>query len=148
MKTMRLAVAFCVLFTAARSIHAERVDMPPEWLRQTATHIIVGAVTGISERKETDKEWATTYFTAEVRIQEVEKGESLKAGELVNVRYWHRTWIGGKNRPFDMAGHRNLPREGETLRIYLARNAYDGFGTTKDGGYNVIGANGFERRKT
>ena len=32
--------------------------------------------------------------------------------------------------------------------MYLARNAYDGFGAdNKDGGLNVIGANGFEKLK-
>jgi hypothetical protein len=42
-------------------------------------------------------------------------------------------------------GHRGCPSEGATLRIYLARNAYDGFSDdNKDGGFNVIGANGFE----
>ena len=38
-------------------------------------------------------------------------------------------------------------RDGATIRAYLARNACDGFGETKDGGFNVIGANGFEKVK-
>jgi hypothetical protein len=40
-----------------------------------------------------------------------------------------------------------LPQPKERFRIYLARNAYNGFGHTNDGGYDVIGANGFEKLK-
>ena len=41
---------------------------------------------------------------------------------------------------------RYLAEEGETRRIYLARNSRDGFGDdNEDGGLNVIGANGFEK---
>ncbi|MBM4002009.1 MAG: hypothetical protein FJ295_01795 [Planctomycetes bacterium] len=47
-------------------------------------------------------------------------------------------------QPPDTSGHRGLPREGQSIRVFLARNAYNGFGETKDGGFNVIGANGFE----
>ena len=38
---------------------------------------------------------------------------------------------------------RRIPKEGDRVRVYLARNAYDGFGDNGDGGFNVIGANGF-----
>jgi hypothetical protein len=47
--------------------------------------------------------------------------------------------------PPSTSGHRGLPEEGDRVRVYLARNAYDGFtDQNEDGGYNVIGANGFE----
>ncbi len=36
-----------------------------------------------------------------------------------------------------------------TVRVYLARSAYDGFGYgNKDGGFNVIAPNGFEKIKS
>ena len=42
-----------------------------------------------------------------------------------------------------------LAKEGESLRIYLARNASDGFNReNKDGGFNVVFPNGFERIDT
>ena len=132
---------------SACSVRAEKVDMLPAWLKETATHVIVGAVTSIYASRATDKGWDTTSYVAEVRIKAVEKGEGIKAGELVYVRYWSRTWVGGNSPPLNTNGHRGLPKSGETLRIYLARNAYDGFGTTNDGGFNVLGANGFEKLK-
>jgi hypothetical protein len=147
MTTIRLAVSVCILVTIACDVYAEKVDLPPQQLRDTATHVIVGAVVQVYERKDTDKDWATTFYLAEIHIKEIEKGEGIKVGELVYVRYWRRTWVGGSTRPLNTAGHRGLPKSGESLRIYLARNAYDGFGTTGDGGFNVIGANGFEKLK-
>jgi hypothetical protein len=40
----------------------------------------------------------------------------------------------------------NKPEIGQTLRIYLARNAYDGAtNENNDGGFNVIYSNGFEK---
>ena len=126
-------------------LHAEKVNMPPSALKKTATHVIVGEVAQIYERKEVSEEWNTTYYLAEVRIKEVEKGDGIKAGELVYVRYWNRSPTPNRPIPLDTNGHRGLPKKGETLRIYLARNAYNGFGSTNDGGFDVIGANGFER---
>ena len=118
--------------------------MSPAQLRQTATHVVVGTVEKISTRKEKTGDREITHYVATVRINAVEKGEGLMNGELVQVRYWTQRWLGGRPEP-GTAGHRGLPKQKETFRIYLARNAYDGFGETKDGGFNVVGANGFER---
>jgi hypothetical protein len=121
--------------------------MTPAGLSKTATHVIVGDVLQIFERKHSDQDWNTTYYVAEVRVNEVEKGSEVVRNQLVYVRYWRRTRVDPGRVVFSTSGHRGLPKEGETLRIYLSRNAYDGFGTTTDGGFNVIGANGFEKIK-
>jgi hypothetical protein len=149
MRAIRLAISVCIWVTTAYYVHAEKVDMPPNALRDTATHVIVGNVVQVYERKETDRDWTTTFYLTEIRTKEIEKGEGIKMGDLVYIRYWTRTWVGGNTRPrpTNTNGHRNLPKSGESLRIYMARNAYDGFGTTSDGGFNVIGANGFEKLK-
>jgi hypothetical protein len=128
-------------------VHAEKVDLPLKRLRETATHIIVGTVVQVYERKESDKEWDTTHYLAEIRTKDVEKGDGIKKGDLLYVRYWRRAPVAGRPPQFTTAGHRGLPNRDESLRIYMARNAYDGFGTTSDGGFNVIGANGFEKLK-
>ena len=128
---------------------AEKPNMTPAALRKTATHVVVGKVTAIYTRVSMEGRWRYTRYVAEVKIHKVEKGDSLKAGGLVYARYWDREWL-GRDMPTSTSGHRGLPKEGETLRMYLARNARDGFsGADKnnDGGYNVVGANGFERLK-
>jgi hypothetical protein len=149
MDPQRLVGSFllCYALFTSSNVYAERVDMPPEWLRKTATHVVSGTVTAIYQSTVTDKEWSKTSYVAEVRVNTVEKGDGLKSDELVYVRYWHRRWIGTGDPPLTTNGHRGHPQQGETLRIYLARNAYNGFGKTDDGGFDVIGANGFEKLK-
>jgi hypothetical protein len=146
MRYARIAAPLVVI-SLALSVRAEKADMPPEGLRKRATHVVVGKVRSIYTRESREGKWRYTRYVAEVSVNEVEKGEGLAKGALVYARYWRRGWLGGKP-PADTSGHRGLPKEGETLRIYLARNAYDGFTKdNKDGGFNVIGANGFERLK-
>ena len=124
----------------------EKADLSPEQLRKTATHVITGMVQAVYERKETKGSWEYTHYLAEVKVQEVEKGKGLAKDALTYVRYWTKRYR-GLFPPPDTNGHRGLPKPNETLRIYLAQNAYDGFTKdNKDGGFNVIGANGFERR--
>ena len=82
---------------------------------------------------------------AEVRVSTVEKGEGIASGETVSVRYWTREWTWFGETPLLPAGHRGLPKEGDRLRVYIARNGYDGFSYDHDDGDNrVIGPNGFE----
>jgi len=141
---------FAVITSAAlvTPLRAEKIDMSPEELRKTATHVITGQVTAVYQRTETASDWKYTKYVAEVRVEKCEKGDGLKKGDLVYARYWRRAWIGKGQVPPSTSGHRGLPSDGESLRIYLAQNAYDGFGLeNKDGGFNVIGANGVEKLK-
>lgn len=120
-------------------------DMSSSELRKTATHVAVGNVQAVYEYIEYMDKWVYKRFVTEVRILENEKGEGLKKGDLLYARYWQRTWQGEGAAPSANFGHKALPCIGETQRIYLTRNAPDGFGENKDGGFNVIGANGFEK---
>src|SRR5438093_1483362 len=61
---------------------------------------------------------------------------------------WQNGWVGKTKQPPSTNGHHGIPDKGESVRVYMARNAYDGFtDDNKDGGFNVIGGNGFERVK-
>jgi hypothetical protein len=143
-----LLVSLVVLVTPAVPIRAEKVDLTPEQLRKTATHVVSGEVTAIYSREVKRGKWDYTHYVAELSVDNVEKGEGIEAGELIYVRYWSKRWTGGGLPPPDTSGHRGRPSEGDSLRIYLARDAYDGFTRdNNDGGFNVIGANGFEELK-
>jgi hypothetical protein len=149
MRRQRLAgcgAALAAFVLLAGSTSAEKINMPPSALRRIATDVVVGKVVAISQRTATEGDWRVTHYTAEVKVLATEKGSSLKRGRLFSARYWHRSWAGSqKVAPMGTDGYRGLPSQGETLRIYLAHNAYDGFTyDNHDGGYNVIGANGFE----
>ena len=134
------------LFSGA--VRAEKADLSPEKLRQTATHVVVGKVKAIYERTESSAKWKTTQFVAELEVTSCEKGEGVTPGDLIYARYWRRGWIAKGEPDPSTSGHRGLPKVNETLRVYLARKAYDGFTRdNQDGGFNVIGANGFEPLK-
>ncbi|MHC4598150.1 MAG: hypothetical protein ACYS47_04010 [Planctomycetota bacterium] len=144
MKKTALLTALILTVGLLSALFAEKADLDREQLRKVATHIVAGEVQSIFTKTEVDGPWRYTRYLAEVRVEVAEKGDGVKEGDLVYVRYWRRVYL-GEEMPPSTLGHRNLPEEGQTLRIYLARNAYDGFVTdNQDGGFNVIGANGFE----
>ena len=123
----------------------EKPDLSPEQLRETATHVVLGEVQQIWTREESSANWDVTHSVAEIAVETVEKGDGLQPGELVYARYWQKRWDGWGTPPADTSGHRGLPEQGERVRVYLARDAHDGFGKTSDHGFNVIGPNGFAR---
>ncbi|MHC4550964.1 MAG: hypothetical protein ACYTEZ_19610 [Planctomycetota bacterium] len=143
-----LVPAFLVAILGLTStLDAEKPDMSPASLRKIATHVVTGTVNAVYSRARMQGKMKVTRYVAEVRVKALEKGKGIEKDQLVYVRYWEQAWTGSfEDMPTGTGGHRYLPDEGATLRIYLARNAYDGFGDdNKDGGLNVIGANGFER---
>ncbi|MBX7106019.1 MAG: hypothetical protein K1X57_18195 [Gemmataceae bacterium] len=140
--------ALMAILVFVPALRAEKVPMSPEELRKTATHVVTGQVVAVYERTESVGDWKYTKYVAEVRVDTCEKGDGIKKDDLVYARYWRRAWIGQGEVPPSTAGHRGLPTAGATIRVYLARNAYDGFTRDNhDGGFNVIGANGFEAMK-
>jgi hypothetical protein len=146
---LRVSVLTLIVGVAlAVPTRAEKAPLSPEQLKKTATHVITGDVTAIYTRTETAGDWQYTRYVAELRVAECEKGDGVKKGDLVYARYWHRQWISPRKQEPNTNGHYDLPKQGETVRIYMAKNAYDGFTfDNKDGGFNVIGANGFENVK-
>jgi hypothetical protein len=142
---MRTIPALILLLVLAPPVaRAEKADASPESMRAAATHVIVGTVQAVYARQEREGRWQVTRYVAEVRVAADEKG-GLAEGQLAYVRYWTRTWIAASAPPPSTSGHRGIPKEGETLRIYVVGKGHNGFGETTDGGLDVYGANGFER---
>lgn len=147
MRTIVVLAVLAVTLALATTLLAEKPDTPPAALRKHASHIVVGKVNAIYSRVRMHGKMRVTNYIAEVKVKAVEKGEGIGEGSLQYVRYWSQEWTGGfEDMPVGTSGHRGLPGEGETVRIYLARNSNDGFGSkVEDGGLNVLGANGFEK---
>ncbi len=146
MKLKTIALAAVVTFALGSVLRAEKVDTPKAGLKKGATHIVVGKVANVFTKQAKKRNHDVTRYVAEVQVTKVEKGEGVSLAHPLYVRYWRQKYAGAGKPPPGTAGHRGLPKEGETVRIYLARNTYDG--ATKDnhdGGYNVYFANGFER---
>lgn len=141
-----LAAVLLGLALVALPVLAEKANLSPKELRETATHVVTGEVVSVYAKTETKESWKYVRYVAELRVEASEKGDGLAKGDLVYVRYWTRSWSGLGVMPPSTNGHRGIPKEGEKVRVYLARNAYDGFSKENtDGGFNVIGANGFEK---
>ncbi len=123
---------------------AAKALTPKAQLEKAATHIVVGKVGSISSTTNLHGQYATTTYTANIAIDRVEKGEGVKPGDVVEVRYLATGWRGsGPPPPFD-SGHSPRPKQNDTVRAYLVNKGYNGAGYTTDGRYDVYYKNGFE----
>lgn len=143
---LTLSLALSVIAATSCWVLAEKAPLSKEQLQSTATHVVVGKVQAIYSRKELRRSYQYTHYVAEVKVDKLEKGEGIQG--LVYVRYLDIEWIGKGSMPPGPSGHYPSPKVGETYRIYLAQNAYDGMNDeNKDGGFNVIYGNGFQPTK-
>ena len=140
-----LSVMGLMMAMACSVAQAEKAPMSTEEKTKIATDIAVGTVRAIYSREQKAGDWHYVHYVAEIAVEEVEKGKGLAPKTPVYVRYWRRGWTGEGRVPPSTSGHRGCPDEGDRVRVYLARDAYDGFTfDNKDGGFNVLGADGFE----
>ena len=148
MRTRIGIMMVCMLLTMIATtprLFAEVPNKSPEKLKQMATHIVTGEVLRIYRRTEGKSTPRFDRHLAEVRVKAVEQGSGVETGSLIYVRYFTKHNAPGVT---DTAGHRDLPAEGDSVRIHLARNAADGYNqaaNNNDGGFNVLFPNGFEK---
>jgi hypothetical protein len=144
MKVWTLAATLLVTVSAATAVFAVKALTPKVKLEKAATHVVVGKVISITFTTNQDAQYATTIYAAVIAISGVEKGDGLKPGDVVEVRYVSRAWRGsGSPPPFD-SGHSPRPKENNTVRAYLVSQGYNGAGYTTGGHYDVYYKNGFE----
>lgn len=67
----------------------------------------------------------------------VTKGEGIAIGKVIKARYERSPWIGRSPSPPGSAGHRGIPKKGDTVRIDMLK--------AKDGAYDAAFPNGFEQ---
>jgi hypothetical protein len=129
------AVIVAALALVAPRAGAEVPNQTPEQLRRHATHAVAGEVQTLYASVSRVGDYEETKGVAEIRVTDVEKGDGPKPGDLVYARYWTRKWVGAGHPPPGSAGHRGLPKAGDTVHVHLKR--------ADDGGYNVLLPNGF-----
>jgi hypothetical protein len=104
--------AFLLAMFMASAADAWKVATPKAKLEKDATHIVVGKVRSISSSKTVAPQLKTTNYVAEIVVDRIEKGQGLKAGAVVHVRYrWTESRIPYVGDP----GHR--PRPNRTIRF-------------------------------
>src|SRR5262245_58699424 len=99
MKSLQLVLATCCTLLSFCVARGEKVPLSPEELRNTATHVVIGKVQGIFTRTTDEGDWRVTRYVAEVKVEKAEKGDGVKEGDLLYVRYWNRQWISAKQQP-------------------------------------------------
>jgi hypothetical protein len=141
--TLALAAleAFLLVILTASVAYAWKAATPKAKLEKDATHIVVGKVRSISFGKIVRPQFEITNYVAEIVVDRIEKGQGLKAGDVVHVRYhWTVSRIPYVGDP----GHRPRPNKDDSARVYLVNQGYNGAGYTTDGGYDVYYFEGFE----
>jgi len=142
-KPLILWACMAIATLAAPTARAELPPLSPEQLRSQSSDIVAGKVVAIYsyDKSGTPEEtrrgaWVDTRSVAEVQVTKVEKGESLKPGQVAFVRFWH-----AKERPRGWAGPsgNHPPKVDGSYRIFASH--------AKDGGCDVLVPNGFESLK-
>jgi hypothetical protein len=131
-------------FVFVASARAELRPRTPKELTEGSTNIVTGRVLAIYTRDvETElagKGTVETHCVVEIEVEAVEKGDGIRAKDLVYVRCWHLKKHGEPRRPGPV-GH-DLPKEGDNVRAYVVRG---GLSPTekKDSGFAALEPNGF-----
>lgn len=129
-----LPITTCLL--VAGVCLGEKADFPGE-AEEKATHILTGTVAAIYSKITRTEANETVYYVAEVRVENVEKGEGIRPGQLAYVRYWHHLkWLEKGPIAPGPSGHANIPKEGDKRRMCLVRGA--------DGSLDVYYVSGFK----
>lgn len=111
---------------------ADIPEMKLERMEEVSSHIFTGKVVRIYstvDRSNSAKE--NTYSVAEISLTRVEKGKH--EGKLAYVRFFTQR-PAGQAQPGG-SGHRGIPKQGETTRVFVT--------VAEDGGYDVLPPNGF-----
>jgi hypothetical protein len=133
-KTCVFIVLTCLCLVV--TTEAVKVDRPGE-AETNSTIILTGTVTAIYSKTVRDDRYEWSHCVAAVRIESIQKGQGLKAGDLIFVRYINATrWLGEGPLPPGPGGHNNVPVEGNRRKVCLNKNA--------DGGYDVYYVSGFQ----
>ena len=113
MKAGTLAATLLLAVSANTAVFAAKALTPKAQLEKAATHIVVGKVRSISSTTNEHAQYVTITYVAQIAIDRVEKGDGLKQGDAVEVRYLSLAWRGsGSPPPFD-SGH--SPRPNRTI---------------------------------
>lgn len=108
-----------ILFVVILSASAARAERPPQD-KSTATDVVVGQVQKVSTKESPfGNDGVKTTYTAEIKVREVEKGNS-KIGDSVTFTWFHVT-----KKPSGLIvgafGHAYQCTPGDVSRVYLIK---------------------------
>jgi hypothetical protein len=119
MRKLAAGIVACVAVVAAGLWAAAEVPrQTPEQLQKNSSHIVTGEVLAVYSYDDKDGDMVTARHVAEIKVDAVEKGEGLAAGQVVYVRLWTvkkrpEGWVGA-------SGH-SVPKPGDVVRAHVTR---------------------------
>src|SRR5262245_28574701 len=141
MKKSRYLVARTIVATLVvlcpEELLAAEAPKSPERLREAASHIVTGEVTGIEVRcrySEIEEGGFDHAILCSIAVARVEKGEGVKPGEQLVARCFRPKTRLAVGQLASLQGHWPVPAPGQQVRAYLVK----GRGT-----YEVVHPNGF-----
>ncbi|MFO0845232.1 MAG: hypothetical protein U0797_23095 [Gemmataceae bacterium] len=111
---------------AGLALPMARAERPPE-RREDADAVVVGKVKKVATKmEEFGGDGVATHFTAEVEVAKVDKGEGLKAGQTIRVKWFRVTKT--PTKPIAGAfGHVYKIDKGDEARFWLMGSPKKGF---------------------
>ena len=119
---------------------AERPSSP-EVRDKEATHILVGRVKNVYERK-VGTIRVTTHYLVELEIQSTERGEGFAKGDLAYIRCFQVTKRPPNDQTTGAGGHGPIPKAGQRVRAWVAKGKYGPL-RQEDNGTTAVYPNGF-----
>jgi hypothetical protein len=137
------AIALFLIFGVSATL-AAKPETSIGQLQKDATHIVVGTVQTISVSRGKEGDYELMRYVAKITIRAVEKGKGIEPGQVIEVLYLSKAWLGNGTPPPGDLGHRPMPKTQDFVRVYLTNAGYNGAGQTTDGGFDVYFKNGFQ----
>ena len=136
MKKLKKILLLTILFIGVRdNSRGEAPLETTEQLQQGSTQVVVGRVEAIFHDTSSGSQFEKTESIAEIVVFRVDKGDGLKPGEVIYVKYWNQRWIAKRGDvPPHSRGH-DGPSVGEQTIVYLEK---------KDGRFLVRFPNRFQ----
>ena len=117
---LRYTVASLVMVVLIGAVSAELPLLTEKVRQERAAGIIEGVVTEV-KTKDVDrgKGYVDTQYAITIQVQQIDKGDGLKAGETIQVTAWQ-----AKRRPSDWvgaSGQGSIPKKGDAVRAYYEK---------------------------
>ena len=138
-ESMRLLAVFLASALALTCAVSSRAALPiksKQMLEQEASHVLAGKIVRIVEtRKPSGPSEVLVSVVAHLAVFAVLKGEEVRLGDEVPIRYWYSQWLPPALPSPGDHGHYNRPAEGNEVLVYLTGTLANGLAVIRPNGF-------------
>ena len=133
-KSSLVALASCLFGLALFGM--DRPHLSPERLAASSSDVVIGAVVRVYTKELTNTDFQTTLCVAEIAVEKVVKGDSLKPGSIVFAKYYSKKWVGEGQMPPGWNGQQCVA--GGRYRVHLRGSHVKGFRVVEPNGFAAL----------